>query len=324
MDASVTEPFPRDKLRAQLAELAAKNIYIGTSSWKYEGWLGQIYTKERYMRPFKTAPPKFVEGRFNDTCLTEYAETFKTVCLDAGFYQFPSPRWLESLFSQVPNDFRLSLKVTEDITVMRFPRIKRYGPRAGQTNPNFLDADLFIGQFLGPLEAYRERVGALIFEFGHLHAGDIERGRDFVEALGEFLGTLPRGWNYSVEVRNENLLHPAYFAMLREHNVAHTYNSWARMPSVMQQLQMPGNETAGFSTARFLLKPGRSYEEAVDKFQPYEKIQDPYPEGRDAIVYLLKQATTNTSRRYYLYVNNRFEGSAPWTIVNAIAAATAG
>ena len=58
----------------------------------------------------------------------------------------------------------------------------------------------------------------------------------------------------------------------------------------------------------------------MKSFQPYMEIKDPYPEGRDAIVYLLRQATSNTSRRYYLYVNNRFEGSAPWTIVNALRA----
>ena len=87
---------------------------------------------------------------------------------------------------------------------------------------------------------------------------------------------------------------------------------------------MIGSETADFATARFLLKPGRTYESAVNAFQPYTEIKDEYPEGRHAIVYLLRQATSNTSRRYYLYVNNRFEGSAPWTIWNALHAAASG
>ena len=41
-------PFPLEALRRQLAGLTAAGIYIGTSSWKYEGWLGLIYTPERY------------------------------------------------------------------------------------------------------------------------------------------------------------------------------------------------------------------------------------------------------------------------------------
>ena len=314
--------FPLQQLRQQVTELAARGVYIGTSSWKYEGWLGQVYSPERYLRYFKAGPPKLLKGRFEMTCLKEYAETFKTVCLDAGFYQFPSAKWLDGYFSQVPPDFQFSLKVTEDITVLRFPSLPRYGKRAGQSNPHFLDAEVFATQFLAPLEPYRDRVGTLIFEFSPFHAGDLERGRDFVAALGSFFGLLPKGWRYSVEIRNESLLQPEYFAVLRSHNVAHTFNSWSRMPSVSEQVKMAGADTAGFATARFLLKPGRTYEQAVKVFQPYMEIKEPYPEGREAIVYLLRQATTHASRRYYLYVNNRFEGSALWTIVKALKAIT--
>jgi uncharacterized protein YecE (DUF72 family) len=314
------EPFPREQLRARLAELAKEGIYVGTSSWKYEGWLGLVYSPERYMRYFKAGPPKLVKGRFEKTCLAEYAHTFKTVCLDAGFYQFPSPKMLEGYFSQLPSDFRLSIKVTEDITVLRFPNLPRYGAKAGQANPHFLDADLFISNFLGPLTPYREQVGTLIFEFSPFHQGDWERGRQFVAYLDEFLGKLPKGWDYSVEIRNESLLHPRYFEMLRLHNVAHTLSSWSRMPAALEQMRMVGNETADFVTARFLLKPGRNYEQAVKSFQPYTEIKEVYPEGRVALSRLLARVAIGQTRRRYIYVNNRFEGCAPWTIVAALEA----
>jgi uncharacterized protein YecE (DUF72 family) len=316
-DPATMNAFPRGQLTEQIATLAARGVYVGTSSWKYEGWLGQIYSPERYMTRGKLS-----RSKLEKTCLAEYAEVFKTVCFDGGFYQFPSAAALDGIFSQVPGDFRLSIKVTEEITAQRFRNLSRYGKRAGSYNEHFLDAELFATAFLGPLAPYRERMGALIFEFGHFHPGDIERGRDFVTALGEFLGRLPSGWNYAVEVRNESFLQPAYFDALRARNVAHTINSWTRMPPALHQAQMPGSDTASFATARFLLKPGRAYEEAVQAFQPYMEIKEPYREGRDAIVYLLRQSTNNTSRRYYLYVNNRFEGSAPWTIVNALKALT--
>jgi hypothetical protein len=64
-------------------------------------------------------------------------------------------------FSQVPEDFRLSIKVTEEVTVKRFSTLPRYGKRAGQINERFLDADLFVGSFLAPLEPYRAQMGAL-------------------------------------------------------------------------------------------------------------------------------------------------------------------
>jgi uncharacterized protein YecE (DUF72 family) len=315
LKSSAPPPFPRDSLREILHGLAHAGIYVGTSSWKYEGWLDLLYTPERYMTRGKLS-----RAKFEKTCLAEYAEAFRTVCLDAGFYQFPSAKMLDGIFSQVPNDFRLTIKVTEDITVKRFPNLPRYGRRAGLVNEHFLDADLFIASFLGPLEPYREQTGTLIFEFGHFHPGDWERGRQFVEALDGFLGRLPRGWNYSAEIRNESFLQPEYFETLRRHGVAHTFNNWSRMPSVGEQMQLPDSFTADFATARFLLKPGRNYEEAVDKFQPYHEVKEPNQEARLALIDLLTTpAKPGQPGRRFVYINNRLEGCALWTIYAAVA-----
>lgn len=311
--------FPRTEIAAAVAGLAEKGIFIGTSSWKYEGWLGLLYSRERYLKYFKAGPPKHQKGRFEQTCLTEYAQTFKTVCLDAGFYQFPTPKMMEGYLSQVPADFRMSLKVTEDITVRRFPNLPRYGRRAGQMNDHFLDADLFIASFLAPLEAFRNQVGTLIFEFSHFRSDDWERGREFVEALDQFLSRLPRGWDYSVEVRNSSLLQPEYFQALRRHGVAHTFNSWARMPPVSEQLQLPNSFTADFTTARFLLTPGRTYQQAKDTFSPYTEVKEPNADARAALIdLLLTPAMPGRPGRRFLYVNNRLEGCALWTIYAAI------
>jgi uncharacterized protein YecE (DUF72 family) len=316
--------FPRAQLAERLAALANDGIYVGTSSWKYEGWLGLIYSPERYLRYFKSGPPRLLKDRFQRTCLAEYAQNFKTVCLDAGFYQFPTAKLLDGYFSQVPSDFRMSLKVTEDITVKKFPNLPRYGKRAGQINERFLDVGLFVANFLTPLEPYKAQIGTLFFEFSQFHAGDWERGREFVAYLDDFLGRLPKGWDYSVEVRNENLLHPRYFEVLRQNGVAHALNSWSRMPPVGEQMRMIGSETADFCAARFLLRPGRNYEQAVKAFTPYTEIKEPNPEARIALTKLLGRATFSRARRRYIYVNNRLEGCAPWTIVAALEAAVAG
>ena len=314
MDDLTAEPFPRDQLREAVARLAGEGVYIGTSSWKYPGWLGSLYAPERYRTRGKLSRAKFEKG-----CLAEYAEVFKTVCLDGGLYQFPTAKMLGNIFSQVPQDFRLSLKVTEDITVRKFPSLPRYAKRAGKTNEHFLDADLFAGSFMGPLTPYRDRIGAVILEFSHFRSGDWKRGRDFVAALDLFLDRVPKGWNYSVEVRNESLLQPEYFEVLRRHGVAHTFNNWSRMPPVLKQMEIPDSFTADFATARFLLKPGRTYEQAVEKFQPYVKVVEPNLEARLAMAKLLTTPPPpGHPRRRYLYVNNRLEGSALWTIYAVI------
>jgi len=315
--------FPRAQLAERVAALARDGIYVGTSSWKYEGWLGLIYSPEKYLRYFKTSPPKLQKDRFQRTCLAEYAQTFKTVCLDAGFYQFPTAKLLDGYFSQVPADFRMSLKVTEDITVKKFPNLPRYGKRAGQINDRFLDVDIFVANFLTPLEPYRAQIGTLFFEFSQFRADDWERGREFVAYLDGFLDKLPKGWDYSVEIRNESLLHPRYFEVLRQNGAAHTLNSWSRMPPVGEQMRMIGVETADFCSARFLLRPGRNYEQAVEAFSPYKEIKEPNAEARQSLAKLLGRATFSRARRRYIYVNNRLEGCAPWTIVAALEAAVA-
>ena len=85
--------FPREALKQALASLAEENVYIGTSSWKYPGWCGMLYDDQRYLHRGKLAM-----SRFERDCLEEYSEVFRTVCLDAGYYQFPSPQYIRNLW----------------------------------------------------------------------------------------------------------------------------------------------------------------------------------------------------------------------------------
>jgi uncharacterized protein YecE (DUF72 family) len=302
----------RRRLQPKLAELAHSGVLIGTSSWKYPGWLEQIYSRDRYM-----SRGRFSQKRFEAECLGEYAETFPTVCGDFAFYQFPDPAFWEKLFRSVPPDFQFSFKVPEEITVQRFPTHARYGPRAGALNPGFLDLALFVNLFCEPLLPYRSQIGVLIFEFGSFAKELMPSAQDLVRLLDPFLAALPPDFHYAVEIRNADFLTAGYFACLARHNVAHVFNSWTRMPSLGDQLNMPGAFTADFTVVRALLRPGRPYEQAVERFSPYSEIRDEQPETRAALRELLGHGLKR-GRRGYFYVNNRLEGSAPQTIENVI------
>lgn len=298
--------FDKPATGAALADLAARKIFVGTSSWKYEGWLGQLYTPERYEYRGKVA-----KSRFEADCLEEYAQIFPTVCVDAGFYRFPNEQYIAKLARQVPEDFQFSFKVTDEITVKQFPNLPRHGERAEQENKNFLNAGLFVNEFLGPISPYRKKIGVLMFQFSQFYPRDFERGREFIALLDEFLGKLPHGWRYGVEIRNKGFLKPDYFETLTSHNVAHVFNSWSRVPDVTEQMAMEGSFTPDFVASRFLLKPGRSYENAVKSFSPYASLKEPYPAAREAMKGLLKR---RTERGNFIYVNNRLEGNALETI----------
>ena len=306
--------FDREQMRARAAELAAQGVFIGTSSWKYPGWRGILYDEARY-----TYRGKFAESRFEKNCLAEYAEVFKTVCVDGAYYRFPDEKFLQGIVSQVPADFQFGFKVTDEITIKRFPNHLRHGGRAGQPNEHFLNVGLFANAFIGPCEPFRQNIGLLMFEFSRFYPGDYAHGRDFVADLDRFLASLPQGWPYGVELRNEHFLQPEYFACLARHAVTHVYNSWQAMPSVSEQMARHGSRTnPALIAARFLLKPGRKYEEAVKAFAPYDSVKEKNDDARTAGKRLIaegKAAQTKT----YIYINNRLEGNALETMAAMLA-----
>ena len=134
------------RLAPTLRSLADRGVYFGTSSWKYDGWLGSIYTQDRYM-----TRGKFSNAKFEENCLTEYAETFPTVCGDLTFYQFPSEQYWAKLFDAAPENFVFGFKVPEDITVSVWPKHARYGRRAGLQNENFVNRPPPSAPPIGPV-----------------------------------------------------------------------------------------------------------------------------------------------------------------------------
>ena len=329
-------PFDREKMKQTVAKLASEGVFIGTSSWKYDGWIGQLYTAARYTKDKKASskpqhqdlfaglqveaqppkPEKIDDEKFERDCLGEYAEVFKTVSFDGAYYKFPSQQYLQSLVAQVPSDFQFGFKVTGEITIKRFSGDKRYGQRAGKPNENFLSADVFNRAFLHPCESIRGNVGIIMFEFSRFYSSDYEHCDEFVEALDSFFSKLPSGWPYGIELRNKDWLTPEYFACLTRHGVTHVFNSWEMMPRVSEQMTLQGSRTnPSLVAARFLLKPGRKYQEAKDTFKPYDLVQDEYPEARRVGKALVAEGKdAGPKRKTFIYVNNRLEGNALETI----------
>ncbi len=295
-------PFDTDEL-GRLRERLPQHIHFGTSTWTYPGWAGLVYHRSY---------PKSGAGA---RMLEEYARfpLFTTVGIDSSFYAPLSDATLDRYARALPPGFRCVCKVWDQITVHTVSKL-RDPARGGQSNPDYLDADLFEEAVLEPHRLhFADHTGPFVFEFQAIPASANVVPLAFVDRLDRFLGALPRDANYAVEVRNPEFLVPAYFAVLREHGVAHVFNSWTRMPPIGDQLDLPGAVGAPFIVARALLRPGRSYQEAVDLFAPYDRIREPSPELRTDLVRLIETAV-ETRIPAYLLVNNRAEGSAPLTI----------
>ena len=287
----------------QLAAALPETALFGTSSWTYPGWTGLIYDKA-YPKTGATA-----------RMLEEYARypLFRTVGIDSTFYAPATARTLESYARALPPGFRCVSKVWDRITVHTLPKA-RYKAQGGEANPDFLNAELFKAEVLAPFqEHFAEHLGPFVFEFQTIARAAKLTGQAFADLLDRFFSQLPREVPYAVELRNQEFLVPPYFAVLREHNVAHVFNSWTRMPPIGEQLDIPGSLSAPFTVARVLLRPGRTYSEAVDAFAPYDRIHDQNPELRADVARLIRMAAELRIPAYVL-VNNRAEGSAPHTI----------
>lgn len=307
-------PEPLTPERAgQLALAVPPLVRFGTSSWNYPGWSGLVY-HQAYPRSGAAA-----------RMLEEYARfpLFRTVGMDSSFYAPPEPAQLSRYNDALPPGFPCVSKVWERITVHTHSGRRGSGP-AGELNPDFLNAGLFLDEVAAPWQRhFAGHQGPFVFEFQTIARRAGLSPPEFADRLDRFFSALPRELPYAVEVRNEEYLSPAYFAVLREHGVAHVYNSWTRMPPIGDQLAIPESVTGPWLVVRALLRPGRSYQQAVDRFAPYDRIREPNPYLRRDLVRVVRRAQALRIPAYVL-VNNRTEGSAPHTIAAVAAMLEAG
>lgn len=282
-------------------------VRFGTSTWTYEGWKGQVYLKD------------YPKSAFSKQCLAEYwqflyngSPLFRTVGNDSTFYRPPTSRQLRAYRDQMPKQVEMCFKVWEDITVPVFAQHARYGLKAGQPNPRFLDASLFNDFVLAPFREaqFKDCTGPLLFEFQRHDLSIAE----FTARLDTFFRQLPTDFKYAVEIRNAGLLGPQYGKVLEAHGVAHVYNHWSYMPSLADQhKRLSETFTAPFTVLRLLTPLKMSYAAAKQRAAPYTKIVAELPEMRRDTIRLIQQSIKHDKPTYVL-VNNRSEGNAPKTV----------
>lgn len=292
---------------ARLAELRgiasriSPLVRFGTSSWTFRGWEGLVY-RRKYAS----------EKAFVRDSLSEYAEhpLFRTVGIDRSYY-VPVPRdELAHYAAQTPDDFVPVTKVWSEVATPAFANHPRNGVRAGQKNPRFLDAGLFVSEVLEPTRAaFGARPVPYVLE---IPAAPLSP-RELEKALDAFLGRVAGEARIAVELRRVEWLTPRHLDLLRAHGATHVFNYWERMPTLRTQLALPGVLEGSFCVVRLLIPPGRRYADEKERFAPFDRIVERQPGMRDDVVELVKRAV---DRRIEVYViaNNKAEGCSPETI----------
>jgi uncharacterized protein YecE (DUF72 family) len=286
---------------AVLAQAIPSGVYFGTSSWSFPGWAGLVYSRWRSTTELAR------EG------LREYARhpLLTTVGIDRSFYVPLPVADLISYRDQLPAGFRCCFKAPAAVTSYT---IGAPGARQ-QPNPDFLSIDRLVDDLLGPLDvAFGDHTGPIILEFPPFARQARLDPHAFLDRLDFFLTHVPRQYELAIELRDRTLLSPRYRQLLSAHTIAHTYNFWSAMPMPAEQADVVPPEEPPFSIIRLLLKPGTWYEEQREAFRPFDRLQAP-DESMRADVVTITQRARQRSKRVYILVNNKAEGSSPLTIM---------
>jgi uncharacterized protein YecE (DUF72 family) len=299
--ATPPQPATASPEVVKLGEHLPEEVRLGTSSWSFPGWTGLIYAAETSQLELARAG------------LPAYAQhpLFRTVGIDRTFYGPVVEEVFRGWADAVPPGFRFLAKAHEELTLLQFPQHARYGARRGARNPRFLDAHYAADAVVAPfVEGLGPKAGPLVFQFPPQDVGRLGGPERFSERLYGFLAALPRGPLYGVEVRNRELLVPAYAQALAAAQVLPVLAAWGAMPNVTVQAELTGARQASAVVVRWMLRPGLGYEEARELYAPFHRLLDEDVSTRVAIAEEAV-AAFRAGRSVYVTINNKAEGSAP-------------
>jgi uncharacterized protein YecE (DUF72 family) len=276
-------------------------LRIGTSSWNYDSWEGLVYSRD--------------SGR---SYLEQYAQVYDTAEIDRWFWslfdspepRLPDPGTAEEYSRSVPEGFLFTVKVPNSITLTHHYQRDKSKPL--QANPHFLSPELFAA-FLRRIEALKDHIAALIFQFEYLNRRKMSSQREFQTRLESFFSAIQSPYPCTVETRNPQYLNNLYFEFLRRNNLFPCFLQGYYMPDLRKIL--PGREQWFAEEDLAIIRlhgPDRQGMEKITGKQ-WDRIVSPKDEE---IGDILETIARLLRRRVdvYLNVNNHYEGSAPLTI----------
>lgn len=287
----------------EIAGRLPARIRMGTSSWSFPGWAGLLWAG----RPGAELLSR--EG------LPAYAchPLLRAAGIDRTYYAPLPAEGFAAHAAQVPEDFRFLVKASQLCT---FPLLRDGpGPGGARENPRYLDASFARDAVVAPaVEGLRDRLGALLFQFPPLPRAETRDPARFAARLAAFLGALPQGPPYAVEIRDGVLLHPEYAAALSGAGASHGFTVHPTMPALEVQDATVPVERQPALVVRWMLGHGRGYEEARDLYAPFDRLAAPDPESRASVAELVRRAV-RAGKEGLVIVNNKAEGSSPLSIV---------
>ena len=300
-------------------------VFLGTASDRYAGWLGQIYSEERYSdritrRKKKVGKMSFVEEVLPVDSVQEYFQHFRTIELDFTFYRFlleedgrPSPNYhvLQKYRQYLKEKDNVIVKVPQEICAQKMWRGGRF-----VENNNYLNNDIFTRHFYDPAATILGScLAGFIFEQEYQRKKDRPSLKDLAADLDEFFKEVPKDNRYHLELRTEPYLCDPVFKVMESHGVGQVLSHWTWLPSLGRQFTQSGRRffnSGGQSIIRLMTPRGARYEEAYAQAQPFNTLVPSmlHPSMVEETAELMWEAIDHNVR-INIIVNNRAGGNAP-------------
>lgn len=297
------EATPLRLAHQRIADQLPREVRFGTMSWSYPAWVNVVYAAEH--------APKVL----SEVGLTAYSKhpLLRAAEIDRSYYDPLPASEYRGYAAQTPDDFRFLVKAHEACTVHTFPGHARYGRKAGQQNPLYLDAAYAADRVVAPLlEGMGQRAFALLFQFPPQEID--ERPQAFADRLARFLSDLPRvPFAYAVELRNAERFTPEYSAALVQSGAIHCHNVWPGVPPILVQARGLPPATRHPLLVRWLMRRGDTYDAAMARSKPFGRLVLEDDDNLAAVARLVGGAHQHGVPAL-VTVDNKAEGCAPETI----------
>lgn len=284
----------------RIAAALPEGLRLGTSSWSFPGWAGIVYDREASASTLAR------------TGLAAYAQSplLRTVGVDRTYYRPIPADVFRDYADDVPDGFRFLVKADRRTTSPTDPD----APGRRAANPDFLDPTYATREVIDPaVEGLGGKLGPILFQFSPGPPAALGGERAFLERLARFLGALPEGPLYAVELRTPELLTGAYRDVLESHAVAHGYVVHPAMAPLERQTALIPPHYQPALVVRWMLGGGLAYEAAKDRYEPFDRIVDEDSATRHAVAVAALDALI-AEREVFVIANNKAEGSAPRTL----------
>jgi uncharacterized protein YecE (DUF72 family) len=177
------------------------DLYIGTSGWHYNDWIGKFY-------------PRDIKG-YNE--LKYHSQNFNTVENNSSFYRISKESTYKTWDRVTPEGYKFSIKVNKAVT---------HEARLELTN----DVKLKINYVLESTQVLGSKLGAILVQLPASFHYDLFKLEKFLKFFRQSVNKQQYHFDIAIEFRNKYWLVDETYVLLKRYNVALVAGQSSRYP----------------------------------------------------------------------------------------------